>query len=167
MLMLTLSPSEPLLSTICIPSSASFSRSFWTPSETFPGALMRKSRCTTDEDPEADSRCATAETGDGGGVDFLVELCATVVLDAVFDGGDDQNKEERKGSGGGRGGAKDGKEWEASGGECVDREGLPLEHNEGEKVNVGCSTRDVNWCGHWSMGGLTGGIAQRGSWVGM
>ena len=46
-------------------------------------------------------------------------------------------------------------------------EALTLEHNEGEKVNVGYSTRGVNWCGHWSMGGLTGGIPQRGSRVGM
>ena len=77
-----------------------------------------------------------AETVDGGGVDFLVELCAAVVLDAVFDGGDNQNKQKRKGNGGGRGGAKDGKDWEASGGECVDREALTLEHDKGEKVNT-------------------------------
>ena len=108
-----------------------------------------------------------AETGDGGGVDFFVKLCAAVILDAVFDGGDDENEEERKGGCGGRGGAKDGKDCGASGGECVDREGLTLEHDEGEKVNVGYSTRDVSWCGRWSTGGLTGGIAQRGSWVGM
>ena len=43
-LMLTLSPSTPLLSTIRIPSPASCSRSFWTPFETFPGALMRRRR---------------------------------------------------------------------------------------------------------------------------
>ena len=88
------------------------------------------------------------ETGDGGGVDSLVELCATVVPDAVFDGGDDENEEERKGSGGGRGGAKDGKDWEASGGECVNREALTLEHDEGEKVNVGYSAKNMNW---WTL----------------
>jgi hypothetical protein len=94
-----------------------------------------------------------AETGDGGGVDLLVELCAAVVLDAVFDGGDDENKEEREGGGGRRGGAKDGKDCEGSGGACVDRRALTLEHDEGEKVDVGYSTKDVNvrtWERRWS-----------------
>lgn len=81
-----------------------------------------------------------AETGYGGGVDFLVKRCAAVVLDAVFDGSDDENKEERKGSGGGRGDSKGGKDCEASGGGCVDREALVLEYDQGEKVDVGYST---------------------------
>lgn len=82
-----------------------------------------------------------AETGDGGGVDFLVELCAAVVLDTVFDSGDDENKGERKGSGGRGGGSKYGKYCEGSGGECVDRHALTLEDDEGEKVNVGYATK--------------------------
>lgn len=34
------------------------------------------------------------ETGDGRGVDFFVVLGAAVVLDAVLDGGDDEDEED-------------------------------------------------------------------------
>lgn len=50
------------------------------------------------------------ESGDCRGVYLFVELCAAVVLDAIFDGGDDEDEEEGKGSGRSGGGSKDGKD---------------------------------------------------------
>ena len=107
------------------------------------------------------------KTGDGGGVDLFVELCAAVVLDAVFDGGDGEDEEDGDGSGLRRGSSKDGKDCGTSGGECAGRDTLTLDDDEGEKVDVGYSAkgRELAWTRR--VGGLTGGTAQRGSWVGM
>lgn len=107
-----------------------------------------------------------AEMGDGRGVYLLVELCAAIVLDTVFNGGDNEDKEDGNGSGGSRGGAKDGKDCGVLGGVCGDRDGLTLEYDEGQKVNVGYATKRGQLVPTRGISDLTGGIAQRGSWVG-
>lgn len=108
-----------------------------------------------------------AEAGGCGGVDFFVELCAAVVLHAVFDGSDGEDEEDGNGSGLRRSGSKDGKDWGTLEGACTGRDALTLDDDEGEKVNVGYSVKGREWARTRRVGGPTGGTAQRGSWVGM
>lgn len=84
---------------------------------------------------------------DGGGVEFFVELCAAVILDAVFDAGDDEDEENGKGGRRGRGGSEDGKDCNALGRLSVDRDALTLEYDKSQKVDVGYSVkhRQCQW----------------------